>query len=46
MFLYTRGLKTKQATLNKEGHLPISPQEGIAIATEEKERTGRTGTIS
>ena len=46
MFLYTRGLRAKQATLNKEGRLPISPQEGIAIATEEKERSGRTGTIS
>ncbi len=46
MILYTRGLKAKQATLNKEGHLPISPQEGIAIATEEKERSGRTGTIT
>ena len=46
MFLYTRGLRAKQSTLNKEGRLPVSPQEGIAIATEEKERTGRTGSIT
>jgi hypothetical protein len=45
MFLYTRGLKTKQATLNELGRLPISKDEGIAVATLEKERAGRTGTI-
>ncbi len=41
MFLYTRGLKTKRIA-NQTG----SVEAGIAAATEEKERTGRTGTIS
>ncbi len=45
-FLYTRNLKTKQATLNSKGRLPISTEEGIAIATQEKERAGRSGTIT
>jgi hypothetical protein len=35
--LYTRGLKTPPNT---------GTQEGIAIPTEEKERSGRTGSIS
>lgn len=46
MILYNRSVKAKQVTLEREGHLPVSPQEGIAIATEEKERTGRTGSIT
>ncbi len=45
MFFYTRGLKSKQATLDEKGRLPVSREEGIAIATLEKERAGRTGTI-
>ena len=45
MILYSRGLKAKQATLNQKGRMPVSKEEGIAIATEKKERTGRTGTI-
>ena len=45
MFLYTRGLKSKQATLDEKGRLPVSREEGIAVATLEKERAGRTGTI-
>ena len=46
MFLYTRGLKAKQATLNQKGRLPVTREEGIAIATENKEKAGRTGTIT
>ena len=46
MILYTRGLRSKQAAINKMGRLPVSREEGIAIATEDKERAGRTGTIS
>jgi hypothetical protein len=45
-FFYTRGLKTKQATLHEKGRLPISKDEGIAVATLEKERAHRTGTIT
>ncbi len=46
MILYTRGLKTKQTTLNEKGRMPASREEGIATATLKKEREGRTGTIS
>jgi hypothetical protein len=46
MFLYTRGLHTKRATLDHKGRLPRCKEEGIAIATQDKERSGRTGTIS
>ena len=46
MFLYTRGLKSKQATLNQKGRMPASREEGIALATEKKEKAGRTGTIT
>ena len=46
MFLYTRGLRSKQATLDQKGRLPASREEGIAAATQHKEETGRTGTIS
>jgi hypothetical protein len=46
MILYTRGLKTKQATLDAKGRLPINEEEGIAIATMHKERADRSGSIS
>ena len=36
IFVYTRSMKTKQATLDAKGRLPISKEEGIAIATEAK----------
>ncbi len=45
MFLYTRGLRSKQAVLDQKGRLPITREEGIAVATEKKEKAGRTGTI-
>ncbi len=38
IFVYIRNLKTKQATLAAKGRLPISKEEGIAIATEAKRR--------
>ncbi len=38
IFVYSRNLKTKQATLAAKGRLPISKEEGIAIATENKKR--------
>ncbi len=40
-FFYTRSVKAKQTTLNETGRLPVSKQEGIARATEEKEDVGR-----
>jgi hypothetical protein len=46
MFLYTRGLRSKQATLDEKGRLPVTKEEGIALATQHKEKTGRTGTTS
>ncbi len=46
MFLYTRGLRSKQSVLDQKGRLPVTREEGIAIATEEKEKAGRTGTIT
>ena len=38
MFVYTRNLKTRQATIAAKGRPPISKEEGIAIATESKRR--------
>lgn len=46
MILYTRGLKAKQAAMRAKGRPEVDVEEGIAIATSEKERAGRTGTIS
>jgi uncharacterized membrane protein len=46
MILYTTRLNTNRITLKLKGRLPISKDEGIAIATQEKERAGRSGTIT
>ena len=46
MILYTRGMKAKQAALNVKGREEVSVEEGIAIATEGKEKAGRTGSIN
>jgi succinate dehydrogenase / fumarate reductase flavoprotein subunit len=46
MILYTRGLRTRRDSIEKLGRPPISKEEGIAISTMKKEKTGRTGTIS
>jgi hypothetical protein len=45
MILYTRGLHTRRATEDKLGRAPVTREEGIAIATDDKEKAGRTGTI-
>jgi hypothetical protein len=46
MFVYNSRLKAKRATLNEKGRLPLSKEEGIAVATMQKERSGRSGTIT
>jgi len=38
MVIYSSRLKTRKAALNKYGRPAISKEEGIAIATEKKER--------
>ena len=43
MFLYNTHLHTRQRTLALKGRQPMSREEGIAIATLENEREGRTG---
>ena len=45
MIVYSSRLKGKQETLDQKGRLPASKEEGIAVATQKKEREGRTGTI-
>ena len=45
MFLYSAKLKARKATRAKLGRDPLTKEEGIAIATDEKEKHGRTGTI-
>jgi hypothetical protein len=46
MFIYNTRLKTRQRTMALKGRQPVSKEEGIAVATLEKERAGRTGTTS
>ena len=46
MFFYTRGLRSKRDTLNEKGRMPVSREEGIAVATIKKEESGRTGTLN
>jgi hypothetical protein len=43
--LYTTHLRTRERTMAIKGRPPMSKEEGIAIATLEKERTGHTGSI-
>jgi hypothetical protein len=43
--LYTTRLKARERTIALKGRPPISKEEGIAVATLEKERTGKTGSI-
>ena len=45
MYLYTTHLHPNERTMALKGRPPISKEEGIAVATLEKERTGRTGTF-
>jgi hypothetical protein len=44
-YLYTTHLKTRERTIALKGRPPISPQEGIAIATTEKEEAGKAGSF-
>jgi hypothetical protein len=46
MYLYTTHLHPRERCQDLKGRPPISKDEGIAIATLEKERAGRSGTIS
>jgi hypothetical protein len=46
MFVYSIRLKTRERTIALKGRPPVSEEEGIAVATMEKEREGRTGTIT
>jgi hypothetical protein len=45
MFLYTTHLHPNERTMALKGRPPVSKEEGIAVATLEKERTGHTGSI-
>ena len=46
LILYTRGLHSKRDTLSEKGRLPVSREEGIAVATLKKEHEHRTGTVT
>ena len=46
MFTYNKRLKTQKRTEALKGREPVSKEEGIAVATMEKEREGRSGTIN
>jgi hypothetical protein len=46
MVVYNIRLKTRERTIALKGRPPVSMEEGIAVATLEKEREGRTGTIT
>jgi hypothetical protein len=45
MNLYTTHLKPRERCQELKGRPPISKEEGIAVATLEKERTGHTGSF-
>jgi hypothetical protein len=45
MYLYTTHLKPRERCQELKGRPPISKEEGIAVATLEKERTGHTGSF-
>ncbi|MDQ2835087.1 MAG: hypothetical protein M3Y50_15360 [Acidobacteriota bacterium] len=45
MFVYNTRLRTRQRTMSLKGREPVSKEEGIAIATQEKERNGKTGSF-
>ena len=46
MFLYTTHLHPNERTMALKGRPPVSKEEGIAVATLEKEHAHRTGSIS
>ncbi|NYF51383.1 hypothetical protein [Tunturiibacter gelidoferens] len=45
MYLYTTHLHPNERTMALKGRLPISKEEGIAVATLEKERLHKTGSF-
>jgi hypothetical protein len=45
MFLYTTHLHPNERTMALKGRPPISKEEGIAVATLEKERLHKTGSF-
>jgi hypothetical protein len=45
MFLYTSHLHPNERTMALKGRPPISKEEGIAVATLEKERLHKTGSF-
>ena len=46
MIVYTRGLHAKRSVLESKGRLPISREEGISVATLERERKANAGKFS
>jgi hypothetical protein len=46
MFVYNTRLHPNERTVALKGRPPVSKEEGIAVATLEKERAHRTGSIS
>ena len=46
MFVYNSHLNARRRTQALLGRPPLSKEEGIAVATLEKERAHRTGTIT
>ena len=45
MYLYTTHLHPRERTMALKGRPPISENEGIAVATLEKERLHKTGSF-
>jgi len=45
MYLYTTHLHPRERTMALKGRPPISTAEGIAVATLEKERNGKSGSF-
>ena len=45
MFLYTTHLHPNERTMALKGRPPVSKEEGIAVATLEKERLHKTGSF-
>jgi hypothetical protein len=45
MYLYTTHLHPRERTMALKGRQPVSKNEGIAVATLEKERLHKTGSF-
>jgi len=46
MFVYNIRLRTQERSVQRKGRPPISKEEGIAIATDQREQSGTPGNIS